>query len=467
MESYLRCFLENKKRANKYYKKEGAMLNDDQIVTVLVTLMAGLENVEFKLQNDVPYLDHSCWPPHFSLKRQVVDTILKSSPQTLSQLIDINGSLNDSTLGLSTSFQSHSFPNNKHLETTLQRVKTVGKRVNDRRTANNISFDDYSTHSSTNNLSDFNHNDSNVMESGSSALASSSRNDDYLQAHYKRKPRKLAKSSVLRANSKKSDYDEPDQYSENGEESSDQHYTKSDSVNSVCSELEMEKLANMSIINNNEEQHKQLTGSVYSDQIENEIDKMKLENNLIDKRSASTSSSNTQQISSTTTLIKTLRNDDLANTSLQASHHFDQKIEHIENYSNIIENATLKMDACVKDMNIVYENYEKIYDESSTNEDEVASSKRHSADYSEVYDFKSDENETEKLSSREKAFSHSSLTSFQTTDETYSVKMMDKDQYSISSTNTNNAAKEQCDNNYLDDTMANFDQIDQVRQEVK
>ena len=83
MESYLKCFLENKEPASKYYKKESAMLSDEQTITVLVTLVAGLENVEFKLQNDVPYLDHSCWPPHLHLKRNVIDVILNSSPQTL------------------------------------------------------------------------------------------------------------------------------------------------------------------------------------------------------------------------------------------------------------------------------------------------------------------------------------------------------------------------------------------------
>jgi len=69
-----------------------------------VTLVAGLENVQFKLQNvtndylifavycvylielifkDVPYLDHSCWPTHLNIKRHVVDAILNSSTPLL------------------------------------------------------------------------------------------------------------------------------------------------------------------------------------------------------------------------------------------------------------------------------------------------------------------------------------------------------------------------------------------------
>jgi hypothetical protein len=83
MESYLKCFLDNRKPVSKHYKRDVSLVTDEQAVTVLVTLVAGLENVEFRLQNDVPYLDHSCWPPHLNLKRHVVDAILNSSPQTL------------------------------------------------------------------------------------------------------------------------------------------------------------------------------------------------------------------------------------------------------------------------------------------------------------------------------------------------------------------------------------------------
>lgn len=48
-------------------------------VNLLVTLVAGLENVSFKLYNDVPYLDNSCWPTHMTIKRQIVDVLLNSS----------------------------------------------------------------------------------------------------------------------------------------------------------------------------------------------------------------------------------------------------------------------------------------------------------------------------------------------------------------------------------------------------
>ncbi len=86
MESYLKCFIDNKKLINKHYKiKENVtgLMNDDQGINVLVTLVSGLENVEFKLNNDVPYLDHSCWPTHLTMKRHVVDIILNSTSESL------------------------------------------------------------------------------------------------------------------------------------------------------------------------------------------------------------------------------------------------------------------------------------------------------------------------------------------------------------------------------------------------
>jgi hypothetical protein len=71
MESYLKCFLENRKLLLQYYKKDSFII-DEQTVTVLVTLVSGLENVQFKLFSDVPYLDHSCWPTHLYLKRDLI-----------------------------------------------------------------------------------------------------------------------------------------------------------------------------------------------------------------------------------------------------------------------------------------------------------------------------------------------------------------------------------------------------------
>ena len=67
---------------------------------------------------------------------------------------------------------------------------------------------------------------------------------------------------------------------------------------------------------------------------------------------------------------KNLHHKNLVASSLKASTDFDKKLHDIENYSQIIENATLNMDACVKDMNIVYENYDKkLTSESSSVED--------------------------------------------------------------------------------------------------
>ena len=73
MESYLRCFFENKPLILRYYRKEQALMVDEQakiipknknfqnlniyktlykqVISVLVTLVAGLENVQFKLNS--------------------------------------------------------------------------------------------------------------------------------------------------------------------------------------------------------------------------------------------------------------------------------------------------------------------------------------------------------------------------------------------------------------------------------
>lgn len=49
MESYLKCFLENRKIVLKYYTKEQTLFVDEHISSILGTLVAGLENVQFKL----------------------------------------------------------------------------------------------------------------------------------------------------------------------------------------------------------------------------------------------------------------------------------------------------------------------------------------------------------------------------------------------------------------------------------
>lgn len=61
LESYIRCYEENIKTVRKYYVKE-ALLLDQQSVTVLLTLTAGLEYVVFQLEYDLPYIDMGVSP---------------------------------------------------------------------------------------------------------------------------------------------------------------------------------------------------------------------------------------------------------------------------------------------------------------------------------------------------------------------------------------------------------------------
>ena len=120
------------------------------------------------------------------------------------------------------------------------------------------------------------------------------------------------------------------------------------------------------------------------EEIENEIDKLRIENkktkskNIVIKHNGSDNTVDTLVASETSSSFngkknlhhKNLKDENLLATSLKAANNFDKKLHEIENYSQIIENATLNMDACVKDMNIVYENYDnKLRCESSSIED--------------------------------------------------------------------------------------------------
>jgi hypothetical protein len=52
MESYLKCFSENRKtRTKSYLKSDGSFINDEQMLNLLQTLVCGLENVQFALFN--------------------------------------------------------------------------------------------------------------------------------------------------------------------------------------------------------------------------------------------------------------------------------------------------------------------------------------------------------------------------------------------------------------------------------
>jgi hypothetical protein len=118
------------------------------------------------------------------------------------------------------------------------------------------------------------------------------------------------------------------------------------------------------------------------EQIENEIDKLRKENNLliVNKKAATASKKAAKKnallkapasSSSITSTNSAVDEDQLAESSLRASNYFDKKIEHLENYSHIIENATKKMDACVNDMTTVYQSYDKIYNDSSSAHEDI------------------------------------------------------------------------------------------------
>lgn len=320
-------------------------------MSVLVTLVSGLENVEFKLFNDVPYLDHSCWPSHLKVKRQVIDQILNSSTHTIAQkMVDLNHSL---------------------LEASINTSQSLSKEKTKNRPANNVSI--------------------------------SEDNTDRITI----KPKfKIKKKPGM--------------------------------------DLTIDTMSNEEISS--------------SEKIESEIDKLRLENSRILKKQTSES-----------VISKSLvTNDDLAAKSLTASSQFDSKIAHIETYSKIIENATMNMDACVKDMSDVYQNYEKFYQSHEVEQDlstEVDNQNKISSIYDDLTNKSLESTELNESSEKDKEnrnvmFFSSSLSSLQTNntnfDETRSSSKDDRDRFSVDS-------KIENENNYLDDTSS----LDDLRQEIK
>lgn len=431
MESYLRWILENKKIVLKFYKRETALIADDQAISVMVTLVAGLENIEFKLHNDVPYLDHSCWPTHLNVKRRIVDSILNGTSDPLSQIV--NGTLNYRPAGAGSDFDAKSLEIVMNTSQALGKSKyqsSASKMVQQRQAAlhrpksqsvsnngkNDFSFDN-STTSSNNNLSDINANTNDKYDEGSETsgrytaktMLSTPRGDlspqsvsemnttpdssttttkkqesanqlgnlkkssenlnsavftDFLSKQRTQKYRTVAPSTKKLKHRKKQN---EVNFQNDSNESSNSEEEASGSMATSAS------VTRSSLIYDNVDDEKQ--------QIDNEINKLRQENSLLIESSSKLSSSNNDSIASAKHSFSAMNSKstirksgnraspstssiDLVSSSLKASNYFDAKIEHLENYSNIIEDATSKMDECVKDMTAVYENFEDYYSRS-------------------------------------------------------------------------------------------------------
>lgn len=256
--------------------------------------------------------------------------------------MDLNGSLTDSiSLNQSTSslvFTGRNGPNSTDFHSSLAlnvprqgSLVTNKKRIKPRQ-ANNISLDN-STTSSINNLSDFVNDDPGNPEQMARTLPTES------MAHFALNKQKLK-----------------------------QPPRKADDINSgggVESNEDSNSLASSTEVDMNRKSSIELK---QDEQIDNEIIKLKKENSItsaVELENSGGSETRNQLIKSKSSTSSS-SNKELADTSMKASHHFNKKIQHIEDYSQIIENATLNMDACVKDMSSLYENYEKIYNDSES-----------------------------------------------------------------------------------------------------
>lgn len=389
------------------------------------------------------------------------------------------------------------------------------------RSANNISFDN-STTSSTNNLSDININDESSETSGrytgtSTNIQSGSPNNsscfnydtkfndqnaDTLNAQNSifitnKLNKQLKKLNKLKANqnSKKArstprdndvDDDLDDDLDSNYE---DKFENDSELIKSGHGSIEMDKLIGLSVkttstantlinsdlLNSSAKSDKEDN----QDQIENEIDKLRLENMmLINKAEKRPRKSKPSSPSNIPTSIAS--NEELTASSLKASNQFDKKLHVIESYSQIIENATLKMDACVKDMNIVYANYDDKLDLLQTDDSNLTTankSNEKSTDFEKnfddtsVYDMEPKvtvEDKQDKQESRKGSpviFTASSSNSLKTvnqdeTDDSSSFKT-DKE-FAINSTSTS-IYKSNENETYLDASL----DVDNIKQEIR
>lgn len=104
------------------------------------------------------------------------------------------------------------------------------------------------------------------------------------------------------------------------------------------------------------DQHSQAFSTIQSDRIENEIEKLRIENNLNNEskpiRKKSLIKSNTIASSYNSSNLE------LAASSQEASDQFNKKIDYIEECSSIILNATKNMGTYVQDISKCLENYQ-------------------------------------------------------------------------------------------------------------
>ncbi|XP_053379743.1 pleckstrin homology domain-containing family M member 2-like isoform X2 [Mercenaria mercenaria] len=74
LESYLRCYQQNENLVEEYYVRD-ALVRDQDKFNVLLTVISGLESIEFQLECDMPYLDLCVYPPNSKHTSNVESTV--------------------------------------------------------------------------------------------------------------------------------------------------------------------------------------------------------------------------------------------------------------------------------------------------------------------------------------------------------------------------------------------------------
>lgn len=284
------------------------------------------------------------------MKRQVVDSILNASPGTIANL---NSSFQNRTdldnPDLTASITSKiSISSKQRVNTKTRKSSVLGTSISSQRHVNNISFDDYSEISNTNQENNNNYKNNDTISTCGSESGRYTATDNTTSPVTSETTADKTDTETTEANADIStDINKPSDRSKSLEDTL-LSINRANSMNSIDYEDEIDKLRQE--IQSQKLPQSKLKHSLTEGHLNNIITpkvKIKLHNSSV------------------------LSNPDqrLADSSLTISKSFDVKIKDLEHSLMTIENATSNMDAYVKGMTSVYQDDDKLCNESQDDED--------------------------------------------------------------------------------------------------
>lgn len=291
------------------------------------------------------------------MKRQVVDSILNASPGTIANL---NSSFQNRTdldnPDLTASITSKiSISSKQRVNTKTRKSSVLGTSISSQRHVNNISFDDYSEISNTNQENNNNYKNNDTISTCGSESGRYTATDNTTSPVTSETTADKTDTETTEANADIStDINKPSDRSKSLEDTL-LSINRANSMNSIDYEDEIDKLRQE--IQSQKLPQSKLKHSLTEGHLNNIITpkvKIKLHNSSV------------------------LSNPDqrLADSSLTISKSFDVKIKDLEHSLMTIENATSNMDAYVKGMTSVYQDDDKLCNESQDDEDFFGDEKR-------------------------------------------------------------------------------------------